>query len=128
MPRRIIRTKARVEGECWYGLSKIAGFRWYMNRIENLLLSIYAEHPDQGDPNRVRDGKDIYASIWEVLKDCETEIINVKKCYRSRRPPGNTMGRNCGCWDDNDCAPGWHCNPNTALCEPGNGNHGLNRE
>jgi hypothetical protein len=118
MAKKIIRTKQRVKGECWYGLSKLAAFRWYMNRIENLLLSIYAEHPDQKDPNLVKDEKDIYTSIWEVLKHCETDIINIKTLHKASRPPGLRTLNDCGCWTDDDCGTGWWCNRKTGMCEP----------
>jgi hypothetical protein len=110
--KRKKRTRERAKGEPYASLSKINGIRWHVNRIENLLLSIYAEHPIEDDPK-----KGIYTLIWQALKNCETEIINAKKSY-SFRPSGKTMDNDCSCWDNNDCAPGWWCNRNTGMCEP----------
>jgi hypothetical protein len=113
MAEEIIHTRDRVTGECWYMLSKITAFRWHVNRIENLLLSIYAEHPDQNDPY-----KGIYDSIWEALKGCEDAIIEAKKKHGPLRPPDSEVRKDCGCWKDEDCGTGWWCNKDTGLCEP----------
>jgi hypothetical protein len=110
-----VRTKDRVNGEPWNSIAKIAGFRWYVNRIENLLLAIYAEHPDVADPSN--PAHDLYRKIWGVLGTCEKNLIDIKMQYKPPKPAvpqaGCEMG---GCFDDNDCFDDWVCRD--GYCRP----------
>lgn len=123
MPNQEARTKARVNQESWYPISKIVGIRWYLNKLENLMLSILAEHPDLQDPHRVKSFNkredDVYARMWNALAKCEAELIRIKKIHRPAPPSDRQSSADGGCWCDDDCGPGFRCNPKTWMCEPG---------
>ena len=121
-----MRTSDRLKNvEWWYPISKIMGFRWYMNRIENLLLSICVEHPDEADPWRRKKyktkDKEVYTRIWQVLAKCEADILTIKKIHKPLPPPNKkkNLPRGSGCYCHEDCGPGWHCDYEDWLCKPG---------
>ena len=114
-----VRVKQGAVGEPYESLSKILGFRWYLNRIENLFFSIYAEHPcesSQNDP-QYRDPAfaDVHAGVWDILRNCERQMIELKKQFAPPKPPASSA-RDCGCWDDNDCFDDWVCRD--GFCRP----------
>lgn len=124
MPNPHLRTKKRLTADYWYPISKIMGIRWYMNKLENTLLSIVAEHPDVHDPYREKsfrnNSEDIYTRVWNALARCEAEIVKIKKIHKPRRPANYRPDGKGGCWCDDDCGSGFYCNTATWMCEPGN--------
>lgn len=127
IPNQPKRTRNRVNAVNWYTISKVMSIRWYINRLENTLLSIVAEHPDVGDPFRKKSfagvDADIYTRIWNALATCEAQLIKIKKIHHPPVPLHMKPPPNSGCYCDDDCPSGWHCNQDTWLCEPGN-DHG----
>jgi hypothetical protein len=123
MATSTLRAKQRILGDYWYPMSKIMSIQWYLNRLQNVLFSIIAEHPDERDPYRkvTYNGKDmeIYERIWNALSTCEAQLIKIKKIHHPPVPFGRQAPAEGGCWCDEDCASGFHCNPKTWLCEPG---------
>ncbi len=119
------RTKQRVDTPNFYPITRIMGIRWYMNRLENALWSIAAEHPDKADPYRVvlYAGKkqDIYTRMWNALATCEAQLLKIKKIHHPPLPPNMKPPKKAGCYCNDDCPPGWHCNQDTWRCEPGGG-------
>lgn len=112
------------EEEPWASLSKILAFRFHLNRIENMLISIYAEHAvcrreDFEDPNYTK----VYAEIWDEIGDFEKRIVRIKRRYKKAKPEDVTLEAGVreeerGCWKDEDCWGDWWCNPDTWTCMP----------
>ena len=115
--------KSKVNQRNWYPIAKIMGIRWYMNRLEMLLLSIVAEHPDMNDPDRVKrwqkKDEDIYNRIWNALATCEAQIIKIKKIHKPLPLKYAHVVPGGGCTCDSDCASGWRCDTTTWTCVPG---------
>jgi hypothetical protein len=112
------RVKKTFNGEQYSAFSKIMGIRWYVNRIENLLLSVVAEHPGRDPAGKLTDYKyqEVYDGIWQILGQCEKDIIETKKRFAPPKPkkPKN----DCGCWTDADCFSDWVCDQKTGFCRP----------
>jgi len=111
------------ENEPWRSLSKILAFRWHVNTIENLLMSLYAEHPVSGF-DRYRDERytEFYTEIWKEISRFEEQLRVIKRKHLKPGPevrlPGSVNPLDCGCSDDNDCFDDWWCDEDDWLCHP----------
>lgn len=114
----IERVKQRTQNdECVLLLSRTLGFRWYLNRIENLMLSIFIEHPDPADPFRIVGDQEVYDMVFRSLRQCELNMIEIKKMFKPPKPEGVDAHKQCGCWNDDDCGGKWWCGEDS-LCHP----------
>lgn len=96
-------------------LLKILAVRSHFNSIENMLISIFAQHAirQRGD---YKDGKydRVYKDVFDAIRELRKKIFQIEKeCHRDREEedPG------CSCWTDEDCRdPKYYCDPATYTC------------
>lgn len=70
---KLVNKQFQVESDG--SLEVTLGFRWYINRFENLLYSVFASHQKPNNP--------IPTKVWNTLHRCEMQIARLLLAFRA---------------------------------------------